>query len=98
LPSQNAVNKLTFTSLSLFLAIGSTRVFSQELPRPSMARSQTVTALPSDYNLKLGPVLMNVNASMGAEYNSNVALSSSGAQSDFILSPQVGVVAQWPVT
>ena len=63
-----------------------------------MARSQTVTTLPSDYNLKLGPVLMNVNGSMGAEYNSNVGLSSSGAQSDFILSPQVGVVAQWQAT
>lgn len=63
-----------------------------------MARTQSVTSLPSDYNLKAGPVLMNVNASLDSEYNSNIALSSSGALSDFIMTPEVGLAIQWPIT
>lgn len=71
---------------------------AQELPRPSMARHESVGTLPSDYNAKLGPVLFNVNGSLGGEYVDNVALTNSGKTSDFIISPQVGVEARWPVT
>lgn len=63
-----------------------------------MAKHETVAALPSDYNLKLGPVLLNTNATIGAEFNDNIGLTNSGAKSDFILTPQVGVSAQWPIT
>jgi len=94
---EDAVNKLTLI-LFLTLAFGSTSLFSQELPRPSMARHETIGSLPSDYNLKLGPVLMSVNATLSGEYVDNVALTNSGTKSDFIISPQLGVTASWPVT
>jgi len=63
-----------------------------------MARHESVTALPSDYNMKLGPVLLNTNASIEGEFVNNIGLSSSNAQSDFILTPTLGVTASWPVT
>ena len=93
----NRVNKLT-TILVLLAALASTSLFAQELPRPSMARHESVSALPSDYNMKVGPVLLNTNASLEGQYVNNIGLSSSNQQSDFIISPQVGVTASWPVT
>jgi len=80
------------------LFIGTGHLFSQELPRPSMARHEAVTALPSDYNMKVGPILFNTNASLEGQYVSNIGLSSSGQLSDFIISPQLGVTASWPIT
>jgi hypothetical protein len=94
---KNRVNKLSII-LALLLTLGTARLFSQELPRPSMARHEAVSALPSDYNAKIGPVLLNTNASLEGEYVNNIGLSSSNQQSDFIISPQVGVTASWPVT
>jgi hypothetical protein len=63
-----------------------------------MARHETVATLPSDYNMKLGPVLLNVNGSIEGEFNDNIALTNSGDKSDFIVTPQVGINAEWPVT
>jgi len=63
-----------------------------------MARHEAATALPSDYNMKVGPVLLNTNASLEGQYVSNIGLSSSNQLSDFIISPQIGVTASWPVT
>lgn len=85
--------------LSLFLLLlGTSGLFAQELPRPSMARHDSVGTLPSDYNAKLGPVLINVNGSLEGEYVDNIALTNTGAQSDFILTPEVGLDAKWPIT
>lgn len=83
---------------ALLLLMGVVQVFSQELPRPSMARHETVATLPSDYNAKLGPILLNANASLEGEYVDNIGLTSNGATSDFIITPQVGLNAEWPVT
>ncbi len=63
-----------------------------------MARHESVAALPSDYNMKVGPVLLNTNASLEGQYVSNIGLTSSGQLNDFIISPQVGVTASWPIT
>jgi hypothetical protein len=63
-----------------------------------MARHEAVTSLPSDYNMKLGPVLLNTNASLEGEYVNNIGLSTYNEQSDFVITPQVGVTASWPVT
>jgi hypothetical protein len=63
-----------------------------------MARHESVSALPSDYNMKVGPVLLNTNASLEGEYVNNIGLSNSNQLSDFIITPQVGVTASWPVT
>jgi hypothetical protein len=78
--------------------MGMVGLYSQELPRPSMARHDTTATLPSDYNAKLGPVLITVNGSMEAEYVDNIALANTGAKSDFILTPQLGIGAQWPIS
>ena len=63
-----------------------------------MARHDSVGTLPSDYNMKLGPVLLNLNGSIDGSYNDNIALTNSGTKSDFILTPELGIEAQWPVT
>lgn len=93
----NLVNKLTLIPV-LLLVLGTVRLLSQELPRPSMARHDTSSTLPSDYNAKLGPVLITTNASIGGEYVDNIGLANTGAKSDFILTPQLGIGAQWPIT
>ena len=71
---------------------------AQELPRPSMAKHEESGNLPSNYNMKVGPVLLNLDASLEGEYVDNIALTSAGAKSDFIVTPEVGLTAQWPVT
>jgi len=93
----NRVKKRTLI-LVMLLAMGSASLFAQELPRPSMARHETVTTLPSDYNMKIGPVLLNTNASLEGQYVDNIGLSSTNQLSDFIITPQVGVTASWPIT
>jgi hypothetical protein len=55
-------------------------------------------ALPTDYNIKAGPVLLNFTASVEGDYNDNIGLTNSGAKSDFLITPEVGIQAQWPVT
>jgi len=74
-------------------------LFAQELPRPSLARhSDNSHTLPTDYNIKLGPVLLNFNSSVEGEYNDNVGVSSTNQVSDFLLTPQIGMDASWPVS
>ncbi|HUB66724.1 MAG TPA: hypothetical protein VL981_04500 [Candidatus Methylacidiphilales bacterium] len=63
-----------------------------------MSQETEPRSLPTDYNMKAGPVLFNVTGSMEAEYIDNIGLTNTGAQSDFTLTPEVGVAAAWPVT
>jgi hypothetical protein len=73
--------------------------FAQELPRPSMAREdQKSTNLPTDYNMKAGPVLLNFTGSVEGDYIDNIGLTNSNTMSDFLITPEVGINAQWPVT
>jgi len=55
-------------------------------------RSETV------YNLDLDPVKLRFTASAGVEYNDNVNLASTDRQADYIVRPQAGVGAFWPVS
>jgi hypothetical protein len=73
-------------------------LIAQELPRPSMAREDEKNTLPTDYNMKVGPVLLNFTGSVEGDYNDNIGLTNSGAKSDFLITPEVGIQAQWPVT
>ena len=74
-------------------------VIGQELPRPSMAREdQKDTNLPTDYNIKAGPVLLNFTGSVEGDYEDNIGLTHNNTKSDFIITPEVGIQAQWPVT
>ena len=73
--------------------------FAQELPRPSMAREdQKSTNLPTDYNMKAGPVLLNFTGSVEGDYVDNIGLTNTNTQSDFLITPEVGINAQWPIT
>ena len=89
-------NLLLILSLTVAFAPGFLR--AQELPRPSMAQETEPHTLPTDYNMKVGPVLFNFNNSIEADYIDNIGLSSTGAQSDFTLTPEIGVGASWPIT
>ena len=64
----------------VLLAITASSAVAQELPRPSMARMDEKNPLPTDYNIKLGPVLFNFTASVEGDYNDNIGLTNSGAK------------------
>jgi hypothetical protein len=84
--------------LVALLAISTNILLAQELPRPSMAREDQKNPLPTDYNIKAGPVLFNFTGSLDGEFNDNIGLTNSGTKSDFLITPEVGIEAQWPVT
>ena len=74
---------------------------AQEAPRPSLARAYTQTALPVLYNLKVGPVLLRLDAFMGTEFSDNVNYGNGTTvprESDIVLSPGVGIDALWTVS
>jgi len=50
------------------------------------------------YNVKAGPVLLRMTAGIRNEFNDNIALSNNDRREDFIITPQVGVSANWPIT
>jgi hypothetical protein len=52
----------------------------------------------SDYNLRLGPVLIDLSASAEIEYNDNVNLSDRAKVGDFILRPQINLNLDWQAT
>jgi hypothetical protein len=83
--------------LSLGLSFNSF-VVAQELPRPSLARHEDDTPLPTTYNMKLGPVLFDFTGSVDSEFNDNIGLNNTGTKSDFLITPEVGVGIRWPVT
>lgn len=76
------------------------------------ARRQQIDKIP--YNLQLGPMKLRFSATLGFEYNDNVNLSEDASalipspfgpvlvktekQSDFIIHPQIGINAIWPIT
>src|SRR5437762_1235479 len=76
------------------------------------ARRQSIDKIP--YNLELGPMKLRFSATLGFEYNNNVNLSEDASalipspsgpvlvrtekQSDFIIHPQIGLNAIWPIT
>lgn len=50
-----------------------------------------------DYNLRLGPVLVDVIATLGLEYNDNINTSEVEPISDFILQPGVSFGLKWQI-
>ncbi|PAW77827.1 MAG: hypothetical protein B9S32_09500 [Verrucomicrobia bacterium Tous-C9LFEB] len=52
----------------------------------------------SRYNMKVGPVLMNVTGGMSFSYNDNINLSDTNKKSDFIITPRVDITNHWPLT
>jgi hypothetical protein len=90
------VKKLPYFLLLSLLSISLS--MAQELPRPSMARHEDNTPLPTTYNMKVGPVLFDLTGSVDSEFNDNIGLNNTGAKSDFLITPEVGLGIRWPVT
>ena len=76
----------------------------QNIARPSlgMQRAAYPMAAPtipaSRFNVKVGPVKMLFNASMGVQYNSNVNVAQNNPEPDLILQPRIGAGIYWPIT
>lgn len=50
------------------------------------------------YNIKLGPVTFRLSAGVDFQYNDNINLSETDREHDFIITPNIGLVAAWPIT
>ena len=82
-------------------AVGFTTASAQEEARPSLARQKVIPPLPTDSNVKVGPILFRFGAGLRTEFVDNVNLANGTTvpiESDIILSPQLGIDAAWPVT
>ncbi|MBI3850768.1 MAG: hypothetical protein HY298_10920 [Verrucomicrobia bacterium] len=75
----------------------------QEAIRASMAGQDAAEARKralreGHFNLRLGPVSLRLQSSMGMEATDNVRLVDSNPQTDLIFRPQVSTMLFWPVT
>ncbi len=93
--------------LALVLLAGDA-AFAQVPARPSFAGSAAAAGRRRgdevDYNLRLGPIRLKLNAGLQFEYDDNVNLADErisgefGPQSDFFIRPQLNMIASWQVT
>jgi hypothetical protein len=90
--------------MPLLLAGGLTPALGQEAIQMSIAgadaaeaRRKAATTL-GYYNLKMGPTAWNFGAGLGIDYNSNVNLTETNPQADFIFRPQIDTRMIWPVS
>ena len=82
-------------------AVHFTTASGQEEARPSLARQKVIPPLPTDSNVKVGPILFRFGAALRTEFVDNVNLSNGTTapiESDILLNPQLGIDAAWPVT
>lgn len=94
------MNKVTAGIIVLGAVFFSTAA-AQEEARPSLARQKVIPPLPTDANVKVGPILLRFTATLRSEFVDNVNLSNGKVapiESDFILYPQLGIDAAWPIT
>ena len=70
---------------------------AQEIARPSVTRQKAQQRLPTAGNMRIGQVLLNVDARVGMQFVDNVDLTPSGSP-DFVVTPEIGVNATWAVT
>lgn len=100
LPLKTLLTK-AFFAFFLLLPCG---LLAQDVAIPSLGGQRAANPLASTsvpasrYNVKAGPMQMLFTAGVGAEYNSNVNLSEDNPQSDFIITPRVGMGVYWPMT
>ena len=82
-------------------AVYFTTASGQEEARPSLARQKVERSLPTDSNVKVGPILFRFSAALRSEFVDNVNLSNGATapiESDFIFTPQLGIDAAWLIT
>lgn len=86
------------------MAVGSGSVFAQESLRNALASDRidemrTRNFQNQNYNLKLGPVLVNTSANTGLTYNDNINLVKGAAQEDDVILRAGGTIGLlWQVT
>jgi hypothetical protein len=89
----------------LALLAGSlTAARGQDAVRMSIASAQAAEAqrraatAVGFYNVQLGPTYWNFGTGLGAQFNSNINLTDTNRESDFIFTPQVNTRMLWPVS
>jgi hypothetical protein len=70
----------------------------QSLAGEASAMSRKSKPESMDYNLDLGPVLLNVGASLSGGYNSNVNLTQNGNKGSGYTTPAGTLSLMWPIT
>ncbi len=70
----------------------------QSLAGEASAAARKVSPEKMDYNLDLGPVLLNVGAGLTAGYNSNTTLSQNNAKGSAYATPVLNTSIFWPIT
>jgi len=70
----------------------------QSLAGEASAMSRKISPEKMDYNLDLGPVLLNVGASLTGGYNSNTGLSQSASGGSAYTTPAGTLSIMWPIT
>ena len=70
----------------------------QSLAGEGSAMGRKVSPEKMDYNLDLGPVLLNVGASLSAGYNSNTGLTQNGDKGSGYTTPAGNLSLMWPIT
>lgn len=76
---------------------------AQEAVRSSIAGERAAEARKRSrtdtyYNLDLDPVKLRFSSSLGFEYNDNVNYRDASPEEDFIIRPEIGLRAYWPVS
>jgi hypothetical protein len=89
--------------LAAIAAAQGATVFAQESLRNSLEfdrfNDQRATNLKNQqYNLRLGPAVVNFTAGIMGSYNNNINDAQNGAQEDFIIRPNVNSSLIWQIT
>lgn len=90
--------------LAAAFAIGcAASVHAQDIVRPSLTRAyapdnRKYVGEEPNYNIRVGSLSLLMDASVFAEFNDNVNLSSVNKQSDVIIRPSMGVTAKWELS
>lgn len=93
-----------YALIFFFIFFFSTSASAQETLRSSAAGEGAAGGLNKNqgfdqrYNMKVGPVLMNVGGGINFAYNDNINLAETGKKSDFIITPNVSLSNHWPLT
>ncbi|MFZ9681564.1 MAG: hypothetical protein ACO3CL_09120, partial [Bacteroidia bacterium] len=70
----------------------------QSLAGEASAMGRKISPEKMDYNLEVGPVLLNVGAALSGGYNSNTGLSESASGGSAYTTPSGNLSLMWPIT
>ena len=97
---QSAYRHWLLRAVILPFLLGAESANAQDSIRPSLAgeldaASRRPVIEAGNYNLKLGPVLVNLSANLDFEYNDNITLSETDRKGDLIIRPSFYANALW---